>query len=148
MVHAGLGTYPDASVAARRALTEAAQSRCVDIQGVREDLCPPDAEQSDSNRHTRRISAVNRRTWAINDSHTRKSISALPSAAYDNVQEDLDHILSNLKQCGIRQVIVVDFTPSGAPYAVVRVIVPGLENWSVNHAMLGKRAMEFWQSHV
>jgi ribosomal protein S12 methylthiotransferase accessory factor len=148
MVHAGLGTHPDALVAVRRALTEAAQSRCVDIQGVREDLCPPDAEQSRSNRHTRRISTVNRRNWAINDSHTRRSISALPSAAYDNVQGDLDHILSNLKRCGIRQVIVVDFTPSGAPYAVVRVIVPGLENWSVNHARLGKRAMEYWRTHV
>jgi ribosomal protein S12 methylthiotransferase accessory factor len=148
MVHAGLGTHPDARVAVSRALTEAAQSRCVDIQGVREDLCPPDAEENDSNRHTRRISTVNRRLWAINDSQTRKSISALPSAAYDNVQQDLDHILSNLNRCGIHQVIVVDFTPSGAPYAVVRVIVPDLENWSVNHAMLGRRAKEYWQTHV
>jgi ribosomal protein S12 methylthiotransferase accessory factor len=148
MVHAGLGTHPDARVAVRRALTEAAQSRCVDILGVREDLCPPDAELSDSNRHTRRISAVNRRIWTVNDSQSRKSISALPSAAYDDVQEDLDHILSNLKRCGIHQVIVVDFTPSGAPYSVVRVIAPGLENWSVNHARLGRRATEFWKTHV
>jgi ribosomal protein S12 methylthiotransferase accessory factor len=148
MVHAGLGTHPDARVAIRRALTEVAQSRCVDIQGVREDLCPSDAEGSSFNSHTRRIAGVNRRIWAINDSHTRKSISALPSADYDDVLMDLDHILCNLKRCGIHQVIVVDFTPSGAPYAVVRVIVPGLENWSVNHAKLGRRAKEFWQTHV
>lgn len=148
MVHAGLGTHPDARVAVRRALTEAAQSRCVDIQGVREDLCPPDAEQSVFNSHTRRISEVNRRIWTINHSRIRRSISALPSAVYDDVQEDLDHILSKLKQRGINQVIVVDLTPYGAPYSVVRVIVPGLETWSVNHAKLGRRALEFWRTHV
>jgi len=41
MVHGGVGTHPDVRVAVARALTEAAQSRCVDIQGVREDLMPP-----------------------------------------------------------------------------------------------------------
>ena len=148
MIHGGLGTHPDASVAVRRALTEAAQSRCVDIQGVREDLCPADAEQSVFNSHTRRISRVNHRIWTINQSRVRKCISALPSAVYDDVLEDLNHILSNLKQRGINQVIVVDFTPNGAPYSVVRVIVPELESWSVNHARLGRRALEYWKTHV
>ena len=40
MAHSGLGAHPDVEVALRRALTELAQSRCVDIQGVREDLLP------------------------------------------------------------------------------------------------------------
>ncbi len=148
MIHAGLGSHPDAHVAVRRALTEAAQSRCVDIQGVREDLCPPDAEQTIFNAHTRRISEVNRLIWTINHSRVRKSISALPSVVHDDVQEDLDHILSKLKLRGIHQVIVVDLTPYGAPYSVVRVIVPGLETWSVNHAKLGRRAEDFWRTHV
>ena len=148
MIHAGLGTHPDAHVAVRRALTEAAQSRCVDIQGMREDLCPPDAEQTIFNAHTRRISGVNRQIWTINHSRLRKSISDLPSAVYDDVQEDLDHILSKLKLRGITQVVVIDLTPYGAPYSVVRVIVPGLETWSVNHAKLGKRAEDFWRAHV
>ncbi len=148
MIHAGLGTHPDARVAVRRALTEAAQSRCVDIQGVREDLCPPDTERTIFNSHTRRISEVNRRIWTINHSRVRKSISALPSAVYDDVQEDLDHILSTLKRRGINQVIAVDLSPHGAPYSVVRVIVPGLETWSVNRAKLGRRAEDFWRTHV
>jgi putative methanogenesis marker protein 1 len=148
MIHAGLGTHPDAHVAVRRALTEAAQSRCVDIQGVREDLCPPDAEQTIFNAHTRRISEVDRRIWTINHSRVRRSISALPSAVYDDVQEDLDHILAKLKLRGIDQVIVIDLTTYGVPYSVVRVIVPGLETWSVNRARLGRRAEDFWRTHV
>ena len=86
MVHAGLGTHPDACVAVRRALTEAAQSRCVDIQGVREDLSPPDAEQTVFNAHTSRISTVNHRVWTINHSRVRKKVSALPSAVYDDAR--------------------------------------------------------------
>ena len=49
---------------------------------------------------------------------------------------------------GIDQVIVVDLTPFDAAYSVVRVIVPGLESWSVNHANLGRRALEYWRAHV
>ncbi len=148
MIHAGLGAHPDARVAARRALTEAAQSRCVDIQGVREDLCPPEAERNAFNVHTRRISRLNRQIWTINHSEEQKGIAALPSAVYDDVQEDLDHMLCNLQRRSIHQVIVVDFTSDRAPFSVVRVIVPELETWSVNHSRLGRRAQEFWQTHV
>ncbi len=148
MVHAGLGAHPDARVAVRRALTEVAQSRCVDIQGAREDLCPPETERSAFNTHTRRISTFNRRVWTINDSAKQKSIETLPSVAYNDVREDLDHILCNLRRRLIHQVIVVDFTPPAVPYAVVRVIVPELEAFSVNHSRLGRRAQEFWRTHV
>lgn len=43
MAHSGLGAHPDINVAVRRSLPEFAQSRCVDIQGVREDVQPPNA---------------------------------------------------------------------------------------------------------
>ena len=148
MIHGGLGTHPDARVSVRRALTEAAQSRCVDIQGVREDLCPPGSTRSAFNWHTSRISEVNRKVWTINNSSVHKGISSLPSTVHDDVQQDIDYLLSRLESYGIHQVIVVDFTPSGAPFAVVRVIVPELETWSVNYAKLGRRALKFWQSHV
>ena len=148
MVHCGLGTHPDARVAARRALTEAAQSRCVDIQGVREDLEPVDAPPSSLNLHTRRIRSVNRSQWQLGQSRLRRRISDLPSAVYHDVLQDLDHILSRLRACGIGPVIVVDFTPPDAPFAVVRVIVPALETWSITHGPLGARAMEFWRRHA
>ena len=148
MIHMGLGTHPDVSVAIRRALTEVAQSRCVDIQGVREDICAPGTERSTFNMHTRRTSELNRRIWTINHSKSQKRILDLPTVTHDDVQQDLDHLLSNLQRCGINQVIVVDVTPKDSPYAVVRVIVPGLETWSAVHAKLGRRALEFWRAHV
>jgi len=53
-----------------------------------------------------------------------------------------------LKSRGVDQVIVVDLTPPGAPFAVVRVIVPALEMASVTRGPLGRRALEFWHSHA
>ena len=148
MVHCGIGTHPDARVAARRALTEAAQSRCVDIQGVREDVMPPDVQPTRYNLHTRRARQVERRSWHLGQSKMRRKLDDLPSAVHDDIQADIDHILSRLKACGIDQVIVVHFTPADAPFAVVRVIVPSLETWSISHGRLGTRALNFWRNHA
>ncbi|MGC2619305.1 MAG: YcaO-like family protein [Acidobacteriaceae bacterium] len=148
MVHCGLGTHPDAGVAARRALTEAAQSRCVDIQGVREDLTPVDGTASALNLHTRRVSAVNRRQWYLGQSTVRRRITDLPSTVHDDVQEDLDYLLEKLRARGVEQVIVIDFTGPDAPFAVVRVIVPALETWAIARGPLGRRAMEYWRAHA
>lgn len=148
MVHCGLGTHPDARAAARRALTEAAQSRCVDIQGVREDIDPVDAPSSLQNLHTRRVRSVKRGQWLLGQSTCRRRLADLPSVPCDDVGEDLDHILSRLRACGISQAIAVDFTPPDAPFAVLRMIVPELETWSLTHAPMGRRAQEFWRRHA
>jgi ribosomal protein S12 methylthiotransferase accessory factor len=148
MVHFGLGAHPDARVAARRALIEVAQSRCVDIQGVREDIVPAGSTPTVLNLHSRRAATINRKLWFLGESKVRHSLSDVPSAIHDDIQTDQEHILTRLKACGIGEVIVVDFTPRGAPFAVVRVIVPELETWSICHGPLGRRALNFWRSHV
>jgi len=149
MAHSGLGCHPDADVALRRALTELAQSRCVDIQGVREDITPADAPFTGGlSLHTRRISALNRQSWYLAESVTTRRPSELPSVVNDDIQSDLDHILGRLAACSMKQVIVVDFTPPGAPYAVVRVIVPGIEYWASDHGRIGHRALEFWHKYA
>lgn len=148
MVHGGVGTHPDARIAARRALTEAAQSRCVDIQGVREDLRPPDYPNDGYSLHTRRVVGVNRNLWFLGESRQTRRLEDLPSALHDDLREDLEHLLTRLKSRGVDQVIVVDLTPPGAPFAVVRVIVPALEMASVTRGPLGRRALEFWHSHA
>jgi ribosomal protein S12 methylthiotransferase accessory factor len=147
-VHCGLGTHPDARVAARRALTEAAQSRCVDIQGIREDIDPADRPDARSILHARRVRDINRRQWHLGHSTVSKRLEDLPSQVNSDIGDDLDYILSRLRACSINQVIVVDFTPPGAPFSVVRAIVPDLEAWSVNKGPLGRRALDQWRSHV
>lgn len=148
MVHGGVGTHLDARVAARRALTEVAQSRCVDIQGVREDITPPDAAATQFNIHTRRISGVQRNGWTINRSSKIHTLADLPSTIHDYIEDDIEYILTRLRLAGIDKVVVVDLSPPDAPFAVVRVIVPGLETWAVNRGPMGKRALAYWRAHA
>ncbi len=148
MVHCGLGAHPDARVAARRALAEAAQSRCVDIQGVREDLDPADAPLTAFNLHTRRVSAINCQAWFLGKSAKSRRLEDLPSAIHADICVDIDHMISRLVSYGLNRVIVVDFSTDDSEFAVVRLMVPGLESWALNHGRLGKRALEFWRTNA
>jgi YcaO-like protein with predicted kinase domain len=148
MAHSGLGSHPDINVAVRRSLTELAQSRCVDIQGVREDLQPPDAKADTFALHTRRVSAIDRDTWYLGQSKGRRKVSQVPSWKFGSIDEDLGFLMDRFAACGLNRIIVIDFAPEAAAYAVVRVMVPGIELWATDHGSLGPRAVEFWKKHV
>jgi YcaO-like protein with predicted kinase domain len=148
MAHSGLGAHPNAKVAVNRALAELAQSRCVDIHAVREDILPPDAAAQHFALHTRRISAVHRENWYLARSKHLRKLSEVPSHSFATIEEDLEFLLQRFAACGLRQIIVIDFTPHLTTHSVVRVIVPGVESWAMDHGRLGQRAVEFWKQHV
>jgi ribosomal protein S12 methylthiotransferase accessory factor len=147
MVHCGAGTHPDSRVAVRRALTEAAQSRCVDIQGVREDIVAAGSTTGDLDLHCRRVTRIHHNSWLLGKSQRQQRLDDVPSALHDDVQEDLEYVLVKLESRGISEVIVVDFTPSEVPYSVVRVIVPELEDASISGGPVARRAVEFWREN-
>ncbi len=148
MAHSGLGTHPDARVALRRALTEVAQSRCVDIQATREDILPSDAKRSSFALHTRRLTKINRNSWCITPSQRTRAFSEVPSHCFRSVKEDLDFLVQRFAANGLNQILVVDFTPHAENYSVVRVIVPGIELWATDRGKLGPRAHAYWRAHV
>ena len=148
MVHCGLGTHPDARVAARRALAEVAQSRCVDIQGVREDIVPRDSAAATFNLHTRRVSAIDPHAWFLGKSTNVRRIEELPSTIHDDICLDIERIVSRLVSCGLDHVVVVDFSTKDDVFAVVRVIVAGLESWVITRGRVGRRALEFWRNNA
>jgi YcaO-like protein with predicted kinase domain len=148
MAHSGLGTHPNANIAFHRALSELAQSRCVDIQAVREDITTPDAPAHCFDLHTRRISVINRDSWCLGRSRQMRKLSEVPSHNFDTIEEDLEFLLQRYAACGLNKIIVVDFTPHLTTHSVVRVIVPGVELWATDHGRLGRRAVEFWKQHV
>ena len=131
-----------------RALTELAQSRCVDIQGVREDLLPPDAVSDSFALHTRRISTIDRDSWYLGQSKKKRKLTEIHSRAHDSIDDDMKFLLDRFAACGLTQIIVIDFTPPMVPYSVVRVIVPGIEFWATDHGRLGPRAVDFWKKHA
>jgi ribosomal protein S12 methylthiotransferase accessory factor len=148
MAHCGLGAHPSAKVAIRRALFELAQSRCVDIQAVREDILPPGSVTGGFTPHSRRIDVINRDNWCFGSSKHLRKFEEIPSYPFTTLEEDLEFLLQRFTACGLDQIIVVDFTPDKTGYSVVRVIVPGIENWALDHGRLGDRALNFWKQHA
>lgn len=148
MVHGGFGSHPNADVAVTRALTELAQSRCVDIQGVREDIKPPTSNSNGRHTHTQRARTIDQNAWYLGQSATRMKISQLPSYKFPTIKDDLAFLIDRFLANGLNQIIVVDFSSQGAPCAVVRVIVPGIEFWVTGQKRLGSRALAFWRSNA
>ena len=148
MVHAGLGTHPDANVALMRALTELAQSRCVDIQGVREDLKLSTIAPTRFPTHTRRASAIDPTSWLIGQSEKRTQMNEVVSHRFGAIQEDITFLIDRLVAKGLKQIIVVEFPSGCAGCSVVRVIVPGTEFWAIGQRRLGPRALAYWRSHL
>ena len=148
MAHCGLGAHPNAKVAVRRALLEVAQSRCVDIQAVREDILPPGAVTGRFAPHSRRIDVINRESWCFGSSKHLRKLKEIPSHPFSTLEEDLQFLLQRFAACRLDQIIVIDFTPGKNGYSVVRVIVPGIENWVLDHGRLGQRALNFWKQHA
>jgi ribosomal protein S12 methylthiotransferase accessory factor len=98
--------------------------------------------------HSRRIDAINRQSWCFGRSKQLKKFEDIPSYPFSSLEEDLEFLLQRFKVCGLDQIIVVDFTPDITEYSVVRVIVPGIENWALDHGRLGDRALSFWKKYA
>ena len=116
-----------------RAITEVSQSRAANIQGSRDDLrkMKYDPENSDENR-----------SWQFIKSKEKKSFSDVHTFTYDDILDDIKLILSSLKARGLKKAIVVNLTNSKLNIPVIRVIVPGLETFKINKAVIGQRAKE------
>lgn len=142
--HSGYGTHPNAEVAVIRALTELAQSRAVDIQGMREDISLPNVEVDNWSHHVSRGGEVDRSVWPWRESESAVHFGDLRSFPNDDVMADIHLMLGRLRDGGLERVIVVDRTPPGFPVHVVRVIVPGMESWAIDQSRLGPRAKARW----
>ncbi|HZM77909.1 MAG TPA: YcaO-like family protein [Candidatus Limnocylindrales bacterium] len=146
--HQGIGTHPDAEVAVVRAITEAAQSRVVDMQAMREDISLPDEDVPRWALHTKRSSRFNPEAWAHKTSGNTIRFQDLPSHPSADIMTDLNLMLERLRARGLSRVLVVDLSPPEIPASVVRVVVPGLESWAIDRSKIGARATEKWRSAV
>jgi ribosomal protein S12 methylthiotransferase accessory factor len=145
--HTGMGAHPNARIAVIRALTELAQSRAVDIQGMREDISPAGALVHAADRHLQRVQKIQPGCWMLQQGGMERPFGEIASIENEDIADDIRLIFSRLLQNGIERVIVVDFSEPG-PFSVVRVLVPGLEFWALDQGKLGQRAVRFWRQHV
>jgi len=146
--HLGLGCHPDTEVALTRALTEAAQSRAADIQGVREDIIEADSAGPAPAHPCRRVAVVDRTSWFHRPSVSPAHFDDVPSHRSPDVFDDIQLILANLAGAGLESAIVVDLSREDLPVHAVRVIIPGLESWNIDGRRFGERAVRTSRERV
>ena len=138
-VNGGQGCHPSPAIAVTRAVTEALQSRLSFIHGGRDDL-------TDTYRRYERWSAARRekqaRTIIARAARTEPTIrfadvTAPPPARslHGLLQQMVDAVLRVHRT----RVLRVTYTPPELPLQVVRVLVPGLEFFTLTSARVGHR---------
>lgn len=123
MLFLGLGTHPDASIAAIRALAEANQSRLGRIQG---------APDSFNTGRTRLRTATLLDLLHRLDHAPAVPFSDVRSAPSDDLLDDLEFLLDRLRKGGVERCVVVDLTRADLGVPVVRARIPGLSQFFVD----------------
>jgi ribosomal protein S12 methylthiotransferase accessory factor len=118
----GMGCHPAREVALLRALTEAAQSRLTTIAGSRDDGGRGKYERTRDPEVLRAVRAE------MAEGGPTRSFRDAPTRAHETFDEDLRWMLGRLHAAGVEEVIVVELTKADAGFAVVRVVIPGLES--------------------
>ncbi|MHC1728755.1 MAG: YcaO-like family protein [Syntrophobacteraceae bacterium] len=130
MVMDGFGAHLDPKVAMARALLELAVTRSVflrkyGLKGLRESRLH-EVEDEDNRFYCRR----------------EIILGEMPSQYTQDIGLDAGLILEKLRTRGFEKVIVADLTRQDAGLPVVRVIVPGLENYCFDRGRMGPRLLE------
>ena len=126
----GSGAGVSSRTALVRAVTEAAQARCLIVAGARDDIF-----------ETQR-SAGSRRP-SVFEVPATEQLRELGDASTGSVVGDLTWMVDKLVDAGFPRVIVIRHTEPDEPVQVARVIVPGLEGYPFAHAQTGPRARAF-----
>jgi YcaO-like protein with predicted kinase domain len=150
MVHLGLGCSWSPEHAAARALTEAVQSRLVDIQGAREDIQPSTGPDIGFGDHGRRANALPTGRWFYDAPSPVSALRDLPDRSTNDLGRDLALLIEALRLEGVDRAVIVDLAPNDTECCVVRAIVPRLESYLVDErigptirSILGRHAAAF-----
>jgi ribosomal protein S12 methylthiotransferase accessory factor len=130
----GVGTHLNPEVAVIRALTEVAQSRATQIHGTREDTNRADFMRKAGYERMKRIN----KHW-FSDSHKLVDISSLEDKSKPTFKEDIETCVDILKKNGFKRIYYTDLTRREIEIPVARVIIPGMEVYSVDTERVGKR---------
>ena len=130
----GVGTHLDPEIAVMRALTEVAQSRATQIHGTREDTTRAVFMRKAGYERMKRMN----KHW-FGESEDVIDLCKIKNKAGNSFKEDIETSLKLLRKAGFEDVLFVDLTREEIEIPVVRVIIPGLEVYSIDTARVGKR---------
>ncbi len=127
----GAGASLSAPSALVRAVTEAAQGRCLIVAGARDDIF-----------ESQRAAATN--SPLATAVGTEGVLANATELSTGTVEGDLELTCSMLVAAGFHQVAVIRHTAPHESVQVVRVVVPGLEGYMFSYSAVGQRGRS-WQ---
>ncbi|NHU42996.1 YcaO-like family protein [Rhodococcus sp. A14] len=141
LVNGGYGCHCDPSIAAMRAVLEAVQSRLVTIHGGRDDLAETYSRfeglgTTGRRRHVGRVLRVARRGANAIDFAEIASLDATL-----DVDNAIVATVSAANAAGLRHVLRYVYEVPTTDLAVVRIVVPGAENFTVAEGKVGRRLL-------
>jgi ribosomal protein S12 methylthiotransferase accessory factor len=128
----GAGTHLKPEIAIKRALTEAAQSRVVQIHGAREDT---DRESFVRQIGYDRIKRMNRYWYDEGEKVTMNEIKDLSA---NSPSENIETVLGQLNRV-VSSAVIVDLSRESIPVSVIRAIIPTFEMYSLDRERMGSR---------
>ena len=135
----GAGAHSDPRIATIRAITEAAQSRLMQIESAKEDAMKAASARVMS---YEAIKKRNRHWFEDHDKgkgeEEKVRLDELPDLATNTIDGDIEVALEKLRRV-VSRVIVVDLTRKEIGIPVVRVIIPGFEVYARNLERVGSR---------
>jgi ribosomal protein S12 methylthiotransferase accessory factor len=130
----GIGTHLDPEVAAIRALTEVAQSRATQIHGTREDTTRAVFMRKAGYKRMKKIN----KHW-FGESKKLINLSEIKDKSRRSFKDNIDTSINLITKKGFNKILYVDLTRFEIQIPVVRVLIPGLEVYSVDRDRMGKR---------
>jgi len=130
----GVGTHLDPEIAVIRALTEVAQSRATQIHGTREDTVRAVFMRKAGYQRMKRIN----RHW-FGESKMSIELDEFKNVSGRSFKEDIENSKKLMGKCGFEDILFVDLTRPEIDIPVVRVLIPGMELYSVDVDRAGKR---------
>jgi thioglycine synthase len=133
----GIGAHPSPRVAALKALTEVAQSRLTQIHGAREDTVMAEGNRRLGYERVKRMNQL----W-FGKAAASMGLENLQSIDMGGIGANIEEVVRRIGSVGLNNAITVDLTRKELGIPVVRVIVPGLEVYSIDSDRVGRRLME------
>jgi thioglycine synthase len=133
LLNLGVGTHLSPRVAAIRALTEVAQSRCTQIHGAREDTTKADINRAVGYERMKRMNGM------YFDPSKEIGMDDFEESDTNDILEDIEVVFDHLLDKGFEKVIAVELTRPDIGVPVVRIIIPGMEIYAMDMDREGPR---------
>ncbi|RBQ24221.1 hypothetical protein ALNOE001_03340 [Candidatus Methanobinarius endosymbioticus] len=136
----GVGTHLNPEIAVFRALTEVAQSRATQIHGTREDTTRAVFMRKAG---YKRMKIMNKHYFEKEKDEKIIELNTIKDKSTDSLKKDIEITTKELKENGLKNILFKDLTREEIGVNVVRVIVPGTENYAIDPDRIGNRWMKF-----